>query len=115
MQIQISVYVRLDQAQRLQQEKNQSRVVRDALDLYYAKGESNMADHIEMTAGEFRERIAEDMYWQEDEIADPETLLLVYADGSIFFADDPTVAIEGPCEEMAEFLGEGGYFEEEAE
>ena len=39
MQVQISVYVSLEQAQRLDQERNKSEVVRDALDLYYAQKE----------------------------------------------------------------------------
>ena len=42
MQVQISVYIRIDQAQKLEGEGNKSQVVRDALDLYYAKGEGQM-------------------------------------------------------------------------
>ena len=35
MQTQISVYIRVDQAQKLNKEKNKSEVIRKALDLYY--------------------------------------------------------------------------------
>lgn len=37
MQVQISVYIRLDQAQKLEDEENKSQVVRDALDMYYGR------------------------------------------------------------------------------
>ncbi len=35
MQIQISVYINKEQADKLEKEENKSQVVRDALDMYY--------------------------------------------------------------------------------
>lgn len=91
-----------------EQRRSQAEIIREALE-QYLKGESSMAEYIEMTAGEFRAHIAEDDYWQEDAFEDDEWLW-IYPDGSVFPADDPAVAIEGPCEEMEEFLRENGYF-----
>jgi hypothetical protein len=48
MQTQISVYIRIDQAQKLEEEKNKSEVVRQALDLYFKnnKEENKMFENI---------------------------------------------------------------------
>ena len=39
MNTQISVYVRIEQAKKLKKEKNQSEVIRKAIDLYFEKEE----------------------------------------------------------------------------
>ena len=41
MQTQISVYIRIDQAEKLEHEENKSKVIREALDLYYNQKEGN--------------------------------------------------------------------------
>jgi len=48
MQTQISVYVRVEQAEKLKNEKNQSEVVREALDLYYQKEEEKEMNRAEI-------------------------------------------------------------------
>ena len=62
---QITLYIRDDQHEKLQAEKNQSEIVRQGLDLYYQKGDDNMEiiDKLEQAGYSRVERTTRDDYW----------------------------------------------------
>ena len=62
---QITLYIRDDQHEKLQTEKNQSEVVRQGLDLYYQKGDDNskIIDKLEQAGYSRVERTTRDDYW----------------------------------------------------